>query len=70
MYLNRVCPACLMDRIPETEVVKEGKQRYVVYTCRCCKHRDIERWADRPRPKLWDGHNFSDSYFEEDRDEG
>lgn len=69
MYLNRICPMCKMDRVPEHEIVKEGKQKYVIYTCRICKHHDIERYADRPRPKIWNGQGFNDddsSYFEED----
>lgn len=55
---QRWCNHCKFSRIPDTKTVKEGKQRYVIYTCRMCKHNDIERWADRPRPKLWDGNAF------------
>lgn len=68
MYVNRICPMCKMDRIPSSEVVKEGKQRYVIYTCRICKHRDIERWADRPRPKLWSGKEWLDPDGTDDSD--
>jgi hypothetical protein len=57
-----------MDRIPSSEVVHEGKNKYVVYTCRVCHHKDIERWTDRPRPKIWDGKSFLNSFDEDMED--
>lgn len=69
---QRFCQHCQLARIPDIKNVKEGRQKFVIYTCRICKHSDIERWADRPRPKLWDGAAFIDDLTdidtEEDRD--
>lgn len=72
MFFNRVCPHCQMDRIPDAETVTEGRRKYVVYTCRVCNKHDIERWADRPRPRVWDGKKFVEdgAYFEEDSNDG
>ncbi len=69
---SRKCPACNFERCPEQKNVKEGRNRYVIYLCPMCKRWDIERWADRPRPKIWDGKSFLDEKFDvdEDRDEG
>lgn len=53
MYTSRKCPACGMDRFPDEKVVKEKKQHYVVYECRCCHHKDIERIV-KTTIKLWD----------------
>lgn len=74
MYPSRVCPACKLDRIPDEKVVKQGKIKYVIYKCKACHMQDIERYADRPRVKYWNGTEFSedggpdrgdDSFFRE-----
>lgn len=72
---SRQCPSCKFERIPESKNVKEGKHRFVIYKCPMCKLWDIERWADRPRPKIWDGKSFLDENFDisdptEDGDQG
>ncbi len=68
----RKCPSCKFERCPEQKNVKEGRNKYVIYQCPMCKLWDIERWADRPRPKVWDGKSFIDEKFDFDseRDEG
>ncbi len=57
---SRVCTVCKMDRIPEESIVKQKGKKYVVYICKCCKARDIERYEDRPRIKIWNGAQFID----------
>lgn len=56
----RLCPSCLMERVPDERIVKEGRKKYVVYYCRVCKHSDIERYEDKPRIKFWNGTRFID----------
>jgi hypothetical protein len=54
MYTSRICPQCKNDRFPEETVVKEKRQKYVIYTCRICKYKDIERLIGAIKKPLWD----------------
>ena len=54
MYTSRICPSCRMDRFPEESVVSEGKKKYVIYECRSCHHKDIERLVTGKSIALWD----------------
>lgn len=72
MLFNRECPHCKFLRIQESKIVTEKRQKYVIYTCPMCKRSDIERFSDRPRPKVWNGKEFLDdgSYFSDETGEG
>lgn len=65
---TRKCLDCGFERIPDQKNVKQGKAKFVIYTCTMCKRQDIERWADRPRPKVWNGRGFVEPDFESDED--
>jgi hypothetical protein len=57
-----------MDRFPDEKVVSEGKKKYVVYECRGCHHKDIERLATGRSIALWEDktfHKYDDSYIDE-----
>jgi len=63
MYLDpRECPGCHFVRVPETKKVKKNSRYYVIFKCRGCGMKDIDRYTPA---MVWNGTSFIEEYPDE-----
>lgn len=46
MELRIRCLGCGLLRYPEIEIVKKGRKKWKITTCRVCKYHDIQEHRD------------------------